>query len=58
MYRARDAAIGVVLAERLRAAHTHWTQLKGLLGTRDVPRAAVGLPPQAGMPCLSPISVR
>ncbi len=34
MYRARDAATGVVLAERLRAAHTHWTRLKGLLGTR------------------------
>jgi protein-S-isoprenylcysteine O-methyltransferase Ste14/uncharacterized membrane protein (UPF0127 family) len=36
MYRARDAASGVVLAERLRAAHTHWTRLKGLLGTRSL----------------------
>jgi protein-S-isoprenylcysteine O-methyltransferase Ste14/uncharacterized membrane protein (UPF0127 family) len=37
MYRARDAASGVVLAERLRPAHTHWTRLKGLLGTRSLP---------------------
>jgi hypothetical protein len=36
MYRARDTATGVVLAERLRAAHTHWTRLKGLLGTRSL----------------------
>jgi uncharacterized membrane protein (UPF0127 family) len=36
MYRAHDAATGVVLAERLRAAHTHWTRLKGLLGTRSL----------------------
>lgn len=34
MPRARDAATGVVLAERLRPAHTHWTRLRGLLGTR------------------------
>jgi uncharacterized membrane protein (UPF0127 family) len=37
MYRARDAASGAVLAERLRAAHTHWTRLRGLLGTRSLP---------------------
>ena len=36
MYRARDVATGAVLAERLRAAHTHWTRLKGLLGTRSL----------------------
>lgn len=36
MYRASDATSGVVLAERLRAAHTHWTRLKGLLGTRSL----------------------
>jgi protein-S-isoprenylcysteine O-methyltransferase Ste14/uncharacterized membrane protein (UPF0127 family) len=34
MYCARDAASGTVLADRLRSAHTHWTRLKGLLGTR------------------------
>ncbi len=34
MYRARDAATGMVIADRLRPAHTHWTRLKGLLGTR------------------------
>lgn len=36
MYRARDATSGQVLAERLRPAHTHWTRLKGLLGTRNL----------------------
>jgi len=25
---------GIVLADRLRPAHTHWTRLRGLLGTR------------------------
>ncbi len=33
MYRASDGASGVVVAERLRSAHTHWTRLCGLLGT-------------------------
>jgi protein-S-isoprenylcysteine O-methyltransferase Ste14/uncharacterized membrane protein (UPF0127 family) len=33
MYRASDGASGVVVAERLRSAHTHWTRLRGLLGT-------------------------
>ena len=36
VYRARDASTGVILAERLRVAHTHWTRLKGLLGTRSL----------------------
>ncbi len=36
MYHARDATTGAVLAERLRPAHTHWTRLKGLLGTRSL----------------------
>ena len=35
-HRARDAASGVILAERLRAADTHWSRLKGLLGTRSL----------------------
>src|SRR5262245_60785256 len=34
MYRA--IADGRVLAERLRPAHTHWTRLRGLLGTRTL----------------------
>ncbi len=33
MYRASDGASGIVVAERLRPAHTHWTRLRGLLGT-------------------------
>src|SRR5512139_954161 len=37
MYRASDASTGAVIAERLRPAHTHWTRLKGLLGTRSLP---------------------
>ena len=32
--RARDAASGAVLADRLRTAHTPWKRLRGLLGTR------------------------
>ena len=36
MYRARDTETGAVIAERLRPAHTHWTRLKGLLGTRTL----------------------
>jgi uncharacterized membrane protein (UPF0127 family) len=37
VYRAREASRGAVLAERLRPAHTHWTRLRGLLGTRSLP---------------------
>jgi protein-S-isoprenylcysteine O-methyltransferase Ste14/uncharacterized membrane protein (UPF0127 family) len=33
-HRAWNAASGAVIAERLHAAHTHWTRLRGLLGTR------------------------
>ena len=33
MYRASDGASGIVVAERLRSAHTHWARLRGLLGT-------------------------
>jgi protein-S-isoprenylcysteine O-methyltransferase Ste14/uncharacterized membrane protein (UPF0127 family) len=32
---ARAAASGVVVADRLRVADTHWSRLKGLLGTRS-----------------------
>lgn len=35
--RARDAESGVLVAERLRPAHTHWTRLRGLLGTDSLP---------------------
>ena len=34
VHRARVATSGAVLAERLHLAHTHWTRLRGLLGTR------------------------
>ena len=37
MYRVRELTRGQVLAERLRPAHTHWTRLRGLLGTRTLP---------------------
>lgn len=46
MYRATDAN-GETVAERLRPAHTHWTRLRGLLGT-------AGLAPGDGLwirPC-------
>ena len=36
MYRASNTTTGAVVAERLRPAHTHWTRLKGLLGTRTL----------------------
>jgi uncharacterized membrane protein (UPF0127 family) len=36
LHRVRDVATGAVLADRLRAARTHWTRLKGLLGTRSL----------------------
>src|SRR5262245_26258372 len=34
MYRA--TANGLLLADHLRPAHTHWTRLRGLLGTRTL----------------------
>src|SRR5262245_22465975 len=37
MYRVRELTSGQVLAERLRSANTHWTRLRGLLGTRTLP---------------------
>ena len=37
MYRVHELTRGQVLAERLRSAHTHWTRLRGLLGTRSLP---------------------
>ena len=36
-YRVREVATGSVLVERLRPAHTHWSRLKGLLGTACLP---------------------
>jgi protein-S-isoprenylcysteine O-methyltransferase Ste14/uncharacterized membrane protein (UPF0127 family) len=33
MLQAREAGSGAVVADRLRVAETHWTRLKGLLGT-------------------------
>lgn len=36
-HRARVATSGAVLAGQLRLAHTHWTRLRGLLGTRSLP---------------------
>src|SRR5262245_44116650 len=47
MYRASDGASGIVVADHLRSAHTHWTRLRGLLGTS-------GLAPGEGLwirPC-------
>jgi protein-S-isoprenylcysteine O-methyltransferase Ste14 len=35
---AREEATGAVLAGELRLAHTHWTRLRGLLGTKDLAR--------------------
>jgi uncharacterized membrane protein (UPF0127 family) len=37
MYRARNAARGTVLADRLRTADTHWSRLRGLIGTPSLP---------------------
>jgi hypothetical protein len=37
MYCVRDLHRDRVVAERLRPAHTHWTRLRGLLGTRTLP---------------------
>ena len=32
-YRLLDVGTGAVVADRISAAHTHWTRLRGLLGT-------------------------
>jgi hypothetical protein len=32
-YRLLDVATGAIVADRIRPAHTHWTRLRGLLGT-------------------------
>ena len=37
-YRVRDATTGTVLFDRVRPAHTHWTRLRGLLGTAPLAR--------------------
>ncbi len=37
MYKAQENGTGGVLAERLRTADTHWTRIRGLLGTRELP---------------------
>jgi uncharacterized membrane protein (UPF0127 family) len=37
VYQVREAQRGAVVASRLRPAHTHWTRLRGLLGTRTLP---------------------
>jgi len=34
--RVRDAASGATIADRVRPAHTHWSRLRGLLGTREL----------------------
>ncbi len=40
------AESGALLADRVRAAHTHWTRLRGLLGTRTLePRGGLWLAP-------------
>ena len=36
-YRARISDAGPALADRLRLADTHWTRLRGLLGSSDLP---------------------
>jgi uncharacterized membrane protein (UPF0127 family) len=36
-YIARVAGRANLLAEHLRPAHTHWTRLRGLIGTRELP---------------------
>jgi uncharacterized protein len=37
VHHASVAGSGAVLASRLRIADTHWTRLRGLLGTTDLP---------------------
>jgi protein-S-isoprenylcysteine O-methyltransferase Ste14/uncharacterized membrane protein (UPF0127 family) len=42
----REVASGALLADRVRAAHTHWSRLRGLLGTRALePGAGLWLKP-------------
>jgi uncharacterized membrane protein (UPF0127 family) len=36
LYELRDVESGSIVAARVRAAHTHWTRLRGLLGTGDL----------------------
>lgn len=36
-HRARISTTGRVLAARLRSAHTHWSRLRGLIGTASLP---------------------
>ena len=36
-HRAKTASTGAIVAERLRVAATHWTRLRGLLGTPELP---------------------
>src|SRR5262249_50136950 len=45
-YCARDSATGQLVVEHLRPAHTHWTRLKGLLGSNGLaPGEALWLKP-------------
>lgn len=37
IHHATDAARGVIIADALRVADTHWTRLRGLLGTPEPP---------------------
>jgi len=37
MYRARESAHGLIVASQLRPAHSHWTRLRGLIGTPNLP---------------------
>ena len=37
LHRAHEATTGAVVAERVRVADTHWTRLRGLLGTDSLP---------------------
>lgn len=37
MLQVREKNTGAVVATRLRSAHTHWTRLRGLLGTSSLP---------------------
>ncbi len=36
MFSARELSSGAVVAQQLRPAHTHWTRLRGLLGTKSL----------------------
>ena len=46
IYRLLDVGTGAVVGDRIRAAHTHWTRLRGLLGTAPLtPREGLWLRP-------------